>query len=529
MSRPLARLRARIRRLSGLPLLIALALAGAGGVLAHAPYFIQPALAAALVMLVLALDGARRSRRPLVSGFARAWAFAFGMFLAGAWWVANAFANNPNPAYHWMGPIAALLLAAGLALLWGMAGAGYARLSRPGVHRIAVFAVVIFAIEMTRTYALSGFPWNLPGHVWPAGGAVSQVASLIGASGLSFLTLYAFASPAALIARASLAARLIPVLAGAALLAAAGAFGAVRLADASAGPLEGGRLRVVQAEVPPLEKTYENRRAILRQYLEMSLEPGLEGVDAVVWPEVAIPAYLQSEPDLIEAMSAAFDGGPLLITGAARFERGPDETAYYNSLFVIDFAGGQAASLGVYDKTRLVPFGEGNPVRALTERFGFTALARNFFTPGSGAATLAPGAMPAFAPLICYEVIFPRFVPRGEMRPAFLLNVSNDSWYGDSAGPRQHLNQARYRSIEEGLSMARAASGGSSGLIDPWGRGVALLPLGAEETLDIQVLEGLDETLYGKHGDTPWVSAGFILLFAVHLVVAFVNRRAIHV
>ena len=529
MSRPLARARARLRRLSGVPLLIALALAGAGGVLAHAPYFIQPALAAALVVLVLALDGARRTRRPLVSGFVRAWAFAFGMFLAGAWWVANAFANNPNPAYHWMGPVAALLLAAGLALLWGLAGAVYARLSRPGVHRIAVFALVVFAAEMTRTYALSGFPWNLPGHVWPAGGPVSQAASLIGASGLSFLTLYAFASPAALISRASLAARLIPVLAGASLLAAAGAFGALRLADAAPEPLEDARLRVVQAEIPPLEKTYENRRAILRRYLEMSVAPGLEDVDALVWPEVAIPAYLQSEPELVEAMGAAFDGGPLLVTGAARFERGPEATAYYNSLFVIDFDGGQAASLGVYDKTRLVPFGEGNPVRALTERFGFTALARNFFTPGGGATTLDPERLPAFAPLICYEVIFPRFVPRGEARPAFLLNVSNDSWYGDSAGPRQHLNQARYRAIEEGLSMARAASGGSSGLIDPWGRGVALLPLGVEETLDIQILEGIDETLYGKHGDAPWAGIAFILLLTVHLVVAFVNRRAMHV
>ncbi len=521
-------MRARLRRLSGAPLLIVLALAGAVGVLAHAPYFLQPAFVVSLIILILALDGARRSRRPLASGFIRAFAFAFGLFLAGAWWVANAFANNPNPAYHWLGPIAALLLAGGLALFWGVAGAVYARISRPGVHRVAVFAGLVFATEMARSYALSGFPWNLPGHVWPAGGAVSQAASVIGASGLSFLTLYAFSSPAALIARAPLAARLIPVIAGAGLLAGAGAFGALRLADASADPLEGGVLRVVQAEVPPLEKTYENRRAILRRYLEMSLEPGLEGVDAVVWPEVAVPAYLQSEPDLIDAMSAAFADGPLLITGAARFERSSDETAYYNSLFVIDFTGGQAASLGVYDKTRLVPFGEGNPARGLTEMFGFTALARNFFTPGGGAATLDPRGLPAFAPLICYEVIFPRFVPRGAARPAFLLNVSNDSWYGDSAGPRQHLNQARYRAIEEGLSMARAASGGSSGLVDPWGRGVDLLPVRVEKTLDIHILEGLGKTLYAKYGDAPWAAVAFILLFVVHLVVAFVNRRVMH-
>ncbi|PWE18324.1 apolipoprotein N-acyltransferase [Marinicauda salina] len=523
--RSLRRTRARLRLLREWRAGAALFVLGALSVLAHAPFFLQPALLVALVALVLLLDDARRGPRPIASGFFRGWAFAAGMFLAGTWWVSNAFlVSAADHAWLLWAPL--VLMPGGLALFWGAAGAVYVRFSRPGPARIAVFAAAFMTVELLRSWVLSGFPWNLPGHVWPAGGAMSQAAALIGAAGLSAVTLYAFAAPAALFGAGARAARWTPPVAGAVLLAALFGYGGMRLATAPPSAESGEIVRVVQLTVPQREKIYDNRSEILERYLALSAGPGLADVDAVVWPEGAVPAYILREPDIIDRLAEVFPVGARLITGAPRAETEGETTRYFNSLLVIDFTQAGPRLSAHYDKARLVPFGEGNPVRGVTELFGFQSLSTNspFYTPGPGPRTLDVEGLPPFAPLICYEVIYPRYAPRGAERPEWLLNISNDAWYGNSAGPRQHLNQARYRAIEEGLPMIRAASSGVSGMITPYGREGLLMPLDVDEAFDIRLLEDLNETFYAKYGDLPWAGGAIILLLLVILPPFLVLR-----
>lgn len=522
----MSRLRARLRALRGFQLHAALFAAGAFGVLAHAPFHIQPALIAAYCALVWALDGARRTRAPVRAGFARAWSFAAGQFLAGTWWVANAFLVQAEE-YLWLIWAPLIVLPAGLALFWGVAGAAYARLAPRGAHRITVFAAAFMIVEFARSVVLSGFPWNLPGHVFAAGAPISQIASVFGAAGLSALVLFAFAAPAALAGRGPVLARAAPLALGLALLAGAWVWGAVRLSDAQT-PSTGQTVRVVQIHLDQRDKTHAARREILQRYLVLSAAPGVEDVSAIIWPEGAVPALLLNEPDLLTDIRDALPEGALLLTGITRSDRGAPGAAplYYNSMVALRMTAEWMAVEGGYDKVRLVPFGEGNPLAPLTRLAGFETLSSMapYYTPGQAARTLSLAGLPPMAPLICYEVIFPRFAPRGADRPHWLVNISNDSWYGSSSGPRQHLNQARYRALEEGLPLVRAASNGVSGQIDPYGRVERALPVDAEAFIDVVLLERLDDTPFALYGNIPW-SIGFLILLVLNSGVAWVLFR----
>ncbi len=509
------RWRARLKSARGLPLLAGLFALGAFSVLAHAPFFFQPALVLALVVLVWTLDDACLNRNPARAGFARAWAFAAGQFLAGTFWVANAFLVSAGD-HAWLIWAPLTLLPGGLALFWGVAGAAYARFAPRGPARVLVFAALFMAVEMLRATVLSGFPWNLPGHVFPAGGAMSQVASLIGASGLSALTLLAFSAPAALAGPGPVLKRAVPVLTGLILLSASWVFGVVRLAGAELEP-SGLTVRVVQADIDQRDKRYVNRAEILEHYLALSTAPGLESVDALIWPEGAIPGLLLNDPEQLETLRDRLPQGLLLLTGVVRadFDDAGYASDYYNALAVLRL--GETITVdATYDKARLVPFGEGNPLRSFTRLVGFETLTAwsTGYTPGPGGRTLDVEGLTPFAPLICYEVVYPRHAPGGEARPEWLLNISNDSWYGNSAGPRQHANQARYRALESGLPMARAASSGVSGLTDPFGRAGRVLGIEADQAVDLALPKALDETTYARHGDWPWMIVFTLVLIA---------------
>jgi len=517
------RLRARWRTLAPRWRLTALFIAGLAGAFAHAPFFLQPLFVAGLTLLVLSLDDARRSARPLRAGFFRAWAFAAGLFLGGLWWVASAFLVGGDE-YVWLVWAPVTLLPGGLALFWGAAGAAYVRFAPRGPGRVGVFAGIFLAAEMIRATVLSGFPWNLPGHVFEAGGAVSQTAALIGAAGLSALTLYAFAAPAALFGRGGWIARAAPLAIGFALLGAGWGYGALRLADAEMEETDT-RLRLVRLDLPQSELRPENVDQVLAAYLDLTLQPGLESIDAVIWPEGSVPAWLMNEPELLAEIARRLPAGTRLIAGAPHVAFGdfPEPNRYFNSLHVLEVQdGAEPAALARYDKARLVPFGEANTIAALTRPLGLDTLSQYSvgFDAGPGARTLVLDELPAFAPLICYEVVYAGFTAAPAPRPEWFLNISNDAWFGDTAGPAQLVNQAGYRAIESGLPMVRAASAGASGQIDAYGRASVLSRVEDDRPLDLVLTRGLDETAYLKYGIWTWVIA-FVLLITL---TAFISR-----
>jgi len=472
---------------------------GALSALALPPVYAVPVLIPAFTGLVWQLDGAA-SRR---GAFGLGWAFGLGHFAAGLHWVGLSFYAGAPHLLPVM-PLAVLGLAGGLAVFPAVATLIAWHAPARGGARLALFALAWAGLAWLRGHILTGFPWNLLGTAWGFADFSVQSVAWWGVWGLSLVTVLAAVAPAALAWPEEPAARRwsVPAVA-AALLGLALGGGAARLAGAPpAGEavVEDVKLRLVQASIPQDRKwNPELRRDHLDRYLAMSRREGFARRTHVIWPESAVPYFLGRAGGLRAAMAPAAPGGGALLSGIARVEEGADGPRLFNS--VVGLAG-DGSEVARYDKHHLVPFGEYMPLSGILP---LDQLAHGGvgYTPGPGPRLLdVPGAPPV-SPLICYEAIFPReVVPAGE-RPGWLLNVSNDAWFGESAGPHQHLATARLRAVERGLPLVRAANSGISAVTDAHGRIIARLGVNARGTIDATLPDALPaRTLYAAAGDS---------------------------
>lgn len=503
---------------------LALALGGLSA-LAHAPFHLFPILFLTLPPLVWMTDGALVAHpgllRRLAPAFALGWWFGLGYFLAGLYWVGAAFLVDAD-IFGWMMPLAVVALPAGLALFYGLGFAIARLLWSEGPARIAALAVGIAISDWLRGHILTGFPWNPLGAALAANDVLLQSASVFGVYGLTLIAVLIFASPALLVPGPRRWP--VPVL-SVALLAALAGFGVWRLAEPDPGLVPGPRFRLVQPNVPQDFKWEPEVRAeIFRSLLSLSAGRaeggGLQGVTHVVWPESATPFLLSREPEALAAIGAMLPDGAVLVTGSNRVDETAEPPAVYNSVYAVDDSG---RIVGLYDKLRLVPFGEYLPLAEWLEPLGLRHVVAmpSGFAAGRRAELMRVGAAPPFRPLICYEIIFSGGVVDAGERPAFLLNVTNDAWFGDSAGPRQHLHLARLRAVEEGLPVLRAANTGISAVIDARGRVRDSLPLGAQGVIDAPLPGALPPTIFARHG-----GALFWALVLSLAVVALAGRVA---
>ena len=503
--------------------------AGAAAALAHPPFGFLPGLLG--WGLLLALLDRTQGAHPIRSAFVIGWLAAFAYFLIGCWWVAEAFlvdAQNQG----WMAPFAVTLLPAGLGLFWGLAGVAYRRL-RPGppLARVLVFAGLMSMAEWLRGHVLTGFPWNLPGETWAAGSAPSQGAALVGAYGMTWLTLAAAAALAAPLALRTGRRPWLVGAAGAVVVAALYGYGAVRLSRPAPADPAAPLVRVVQADIPQAAKYDEAFfRSIVERYTRLTgrpptAGPGTRRPDIVVWPEGAIPAavndYLAPGAWTAPLIADSLAPGQSLILGAYRYEARPGgQTAYYNTLVTLRRGPGDLKVTAVYDKHRLVPFGEYLPLESLLAPLGIKKLVHvgDGFTSGPEPRPVFPEAIPPLQPLICYEGLYPGFARRGAQlsgrRPRWIVNVSNDAWFGRTSGPWQHLNLSSYRAIEEGLPMVRATPTGVSAIIDAYGRSAPALRLGLGQAgvIDGRLPPALPPTAFVRWGDIPFWGMVFVSL-----------------
>jgi apolipoprotein N-acyltransferase len=500
-----AMLDGRRRLTAGLALL-----AGLGAAVAFPPFGVLPGLLG--YGLMMALIDAAPEETPLKSAFWRGWLAGTLYFLLATWWVAEAFmvdAKNQG----WMAPFAVGLLAAGLGLFWGGAAVLYRWLKPPGLLRPVVFAGVFCLFEWLRGHILTGLPWDLAGETWRAGSAPSQAAALVGAYGLSWITVLLGAAPA-LIVETDVRRERIAV-GGAVVLAIAAlyAFGAVRLSGAKPPAANAPIIRVVQANIDQ-ESKYDQAmfEGIVHRYVTLTAQPAARLPDIIVWPEGAVPDaandYLTPKTWTRAAIVGALKPGQTLLLGAYRIDGPPDNPVYYNTLLALRGQPGDVALTGMYDKFRLVPFGEYLPLESVLAPLGFKNLVHigDGFSAGPRPQAIRPVGIPPVQPLICYESLFPGFTREGAAkggRAQWIANVSNDAWFGRTYGPIQHLNLASYRAIEEGLPMVRATPTGVSAVIDAYGRirPGAVLGQGVAGVIDAPLPPALPPTLFSRLGD----------------------------
>jgi apolipoprotein N-acyltransferase len=493
-----------------------------GGLSAAAlpPVYATPALVIAFPGLVWLIDGAVDWKRAFRDG----WWFGFGHFIGGLYWVANALLVDAAQ-WAWLIPFAVLCIPAILAFYIAAVGALVQRAQSTAL-RILLLGCGWTLAEWLRGQLFSGFPWNPIGSVWAFSDVAIQPAAAVGVLGLGFFTVLACAMPAALRDLTGRTRWALPA-AGAALIATLFAYGAIRLPVGEVATVPGVTLRVVQPNIPQhLKWQRELRDHHIATLLRLSRQPASQPITHLIWPETSVPFVPSADVAGRAAIASVIPEGGLLLTGAIRTTmQGVRPFRIWNSLHAIDRAGRIVAT---YDKFHLVPFGEYMPLGDMLGLKKFTA-GRTDFSAGPGPRTLKLPGLPAFSPLICYEIIFPGNVTaprltisagqRGE-RPGWLLNVTNDAWFGNSAGPRQHLVAARFRAVEQGLPVVRAANTGISAIIDPYGRLIGHIGLGLQGSVDSALPRALKSAVaYSSFGDSP------ILFLCLMLSIAILAKK----
>lgn len=514
-------------------------------IFAFAPYQIWLVYMLAISLLVWLVDGARKRPRWRRAVFTRGWAFGVGFTLASMHWTVQPFLVDPPQFLYfiWM-PL--ILLPAGLGLFFGLGTmiAGFFWSNLPA--RIFIFALALSFTEFLRGWIFGGFPWNWPGMVWAPGSSISQLASLAGLFGLSMITLMLSAAPAALADfrnQASGFSRVLPIMISVIVFGLGWGWGSARISHAPV--TTGTAVRIIDVGISQDEKypsdpdgdpvvsqqlRTEAATNILLAYLTALGDDGPETPKLVVWPEAALPIPLLQDPNALDAVALRL-GERTLIAGTARVDRYAEpQPKWYNSLAVIDTQSRFRGANAIYDKHRLVPFGElsaadiipfGNSISSLLPA-ALQQQATNGFTPGPKAIPIRLDDTTSFLPIICYEALFPGLIRSTAADSDFLVNISIDSWFGEGIGPEQHFAQTRYRAIETGRPLVRAANLGRSGVVDMYGRqAFANIQQTNYQMFPVTVIDTIipDEkknTTYARFGSlTTWVLAGFITLLSI--------------
>ncbi len=517
---PLCRLAADVAALSGWRRYGLAFVLGVGGAATMPPVDLTPLLLVVFPFLLWLDDG---SAGPAAS-FRLGWVFGFGFFLAGLYWIAAALFVDID-RFWWLVPFAAAGLPAGFAIYVGLTLYAVRLLVKylalPATARVCAFAVAWSVAEWVRGHALTGLPWNLVGYAWSGGfpGALAMLQSTawVGIYGLSFVTVLAASLPALLgvpaLAPGPAARRWAPAIAAGLLILVPAIAGAIRL-EAMPTVLTGTWLRLVQPSIPQSLKWQPQAAATdFRGLLDLSAAPparqNAHPLAAVLWPEAASPYLLGRNAAARRAIAAVVPPGGYLITGALRANPPPAPIEeVWNSIEAIDRQGDIVAH---YDKAHLVPFGEYVPLRRWLP-FGKITAGSIDLSAGPGPRTLALPGLPPFAALICYEAIFPHAVVDESDRPAWMLNVTDDAWYGRTSGPFQHFAIARTRAIEEGLPLVRVADNGISAVIDAAGRVLSRTQLDAVGYVDAPLPAAAARTPYARAGD--WIFLVLLLLGA---------------
>jgi apolipoprotein N-acyltransferase len=494
----------------------ALFLCGVFAALSLPPVYVLPFWLLTVPIWLLSLEQAQTPKRAFVMG----WMFGFGYFIAGLYWIAAALFVD-IARYWWVLPFAVAGLPVLMAAYWGVASWLLYHVAWRGWPRVVAFAAILTVCEVARGWVFTGFPWNHPGYSWVFYAPMLQSVSLFGVVGLSFITLLLAAAPYVFITRQYPHQRVGFIVTLLVISLGLMAWGYGRLSHQATTSQQAPIVRIVQPNIPQEQKwtpsQLEKQRALLWR-LTQSPARNVKAPAMIVWPETAI-ALIDTMDVRVwqQQVQEKLPADTLLATGVLEADLRPDgQPTFYNGLAVFDRDG---VPMTRYAKSHLVPFGEYLPFEKYwpVKPLAVTAGA---FSAGNGVETQKPESFPSFSPLICYEVIFPDKVTQYKNRPDFLLNVTNDAWYGTTSGPFQHLAISQTRAVEQGLPLLRAANTGISAVIDAQGRKVAVLNLNQTGFVDTPLPFALKPTLFAVYGRLTW-----LILIGFGVMVAYVGHR----
>jgi apolipoprotein N-acyltransferase len=484
--------------------------AGVFAAAALPPTYAVPLLLISFPCLIWLIDGAQTWRRAFWDG----WWFGLGFFAAGLYWISYSLVVDFY--FVWLIPFASLCIPGALGF-YIAAGAALASLVPQGIVRIVVFTASWVFLEWLRGILFTGFPWNGIGLVWGFSEVAIQLVAYVGVLGLGLITVFG-ASSVAVIARGQSTTfwrEFSPLFA---CIVTIFVVGFIRLGLSEKVHYHRDiHLRIVQPNIPQKlkwKKTLRDKH--LATFLRLSLEPSSHPITQVIWPETAVPFIISHDTPRRLKMASVVPKNGLLLTGAIRTSaRIQKPFKMWNSLYAVSEDGQIVIT---HDKFQLVPFGEYIPLGEFFRKYlrlKKITEGRTDFSAGPGPQTISLPNLPSFSPLICYEVIFPGSVVGPGRRPKWLLNITNDAWFGESSGPFQHFAMARIRAVEQGLPLIRAANTGISGVIDPFGRVIKRLALNTQGIVDSALPKPTrHQTVFSKVGEWPILALLFLMFSA---------------
>lgn len=498
-------------------------LAGSLLTLSLAPLFLIYILPLSLSLFLWLLRGSQSFN----ATFWTAWFFWMGFLWAGLYWISFSMLVDAE-RFAWAIPLGSLVLPAAIAVIPAIGALLMRYLSGPAGISIFSFAVVTALFEWLRGQIFTGLPWNLPGYSLAATDGLLQGASLVGAYGLTLIAVICGASAADLGNRSiSIGRKFAPILVACVGLLGFHNWGESRLDRSMPRPLAGVQIRLIQPNIPQAEKwAPEFRERNFDIYRTLAEQESILPITHLIMPEAALPFLLANDADAAAAVAGFVSPDGIVISGTVRRDVDPSgQRQAFNSAAVIN---GKGELVAVYDKMHLVPWGEYLPFRFLLAPLGLDKIVfgATDYDTGNGPLALSIPGLPAARVLICYEGIFPDEISLAE-DVALLINVTNDGWFGQTAGPWQHFEMERMRAVEQGVPLIRAANTGISAVIDANGRILTSLALGDRGVIDSPLPQaGTDMTFYRTYGDGPLMALmGIFLFWRLYRVLSGATRR----
>jgi apolipoprotein N-acyltransferase len=499
----------RIGKLPRLQLYMLVFLLGVLAAGAMPPFHLVFILPISFSGLLLVLSGAQNKKQAFFYG----WFFGWGYFIAGLYWIGVAFTIDAD-AHAALIPIPILGLPAFLACFAGVTTLICYLLNAKNLRLILLFSLTWVTTEIIRGYLFTGFPWNNIGYSWFFSASMSQIGALGGMIGLSFLSIFLSCFPYLGVNEDSSRKRNYGLMAVAiCLLGLQYGYGTVRLNVAETTYLKDVKLRLVQPNIRQQDKWKRHLRQLhVEKLVALSSGPGIDQVSHIIWPETSVPYFLTTNQKVINYVKPVIPIEGALITGAPR--RKAKERRYYNSLQVMTRNG---EFTDIYDKQHLVPYGEYMPLRSLLKSIGLFALIPALdnmsdfdVSDNTNDEIISIPNLPDSRGLICYEVAFASEMNKGQPFD-WILNLTNDGWFGDTTGPHQHIVHAQARALEQGVPLVRVANTGISALIDPYGRILSRLELNSAGILDVGLPKALP--IRPVYSFVVWeLEIGFVLL-----------------
>jgi apolipoprotein N-acyltransferase len=498
-------------------------LLGAVTVLSFAPFnltFVNFFSFSSLLFLILILKKGTasnyRNKKSYKYFFYLGCSFGFGFFLFGNYWIAISLTHDDE--FRNLIPLSLTVIPLFLSLFFAIAVSIVGPFAQKNIFYILLFSLFFSLFEFLRGSLLTGFPWNLVSYTWSWSAESIQILSIIGTYALSLISITFFCTPILFFQKKIIKKNVIFVFILISIFISNYLFGALKINNSYKFD-EKITVKIVSPNFSLSDYKNRSEENQLKQLIKLS-KPDKNKKTLFIWPEgIFYESYLQDIKQYQDLFELKFSRNHLIILGINSFITSGDKNnkQYFNSMVVLN---NKLDILSIYNKINLVPFGEFLPFEKTLSKLGLKKITRgyNSFSAGNDRNIINLGkdfGNKLILPLICYEIIYTGKIKKNNQIPDLLINISEDAWFGRSIGPSQHFTKAIYRSVEEGVFVARSANKGISAFINPNGNIVKSLHTRESGNIELNFPNFYQKTLFSNYGNKIFYLIIFLYMFLI--------------